>query len=238
MNEEIIMTTVTDKKPIEKLFKEIRSLSIFCLLFSWIFIAPNRWNVGIILTIFSVLSYLFARRNAFKVKRAYLYHLYVFLAIFPFTLLSVAASLWLLDKANISIPNYTSLILGFVVLTFLSAFWLFQSMFLKSKEANIESGRLNANSGKWDLNSPLQHSPKQRNTLQTSAGCLSPLVIALAFYLARNLEGGAEIFLRGSGVFFFGFILMIGYAVYQLSVVSVLLSWEKEIGKQINLSTF
>ena len=227
----------TNQGPVLKLFNGIRSLSFLCLLFSWIFIIPNRWNLGILLTIFSVLSYLFARRNAFRVKRAYLYHLYVFLAIFPFTMLSVAASLWLFDKANINIPNYTSLILGFVVLTFLSGFRLFQGMFLKSKEANIESGRLNVNPGEWDLDSPLQHSPTQRNALQTSAGCLSPLIIALAFYLARNLRGDTEIFLRGSGVFFFGFILMIGYAAYQLAIIPVLLGWEKEIGRQINLAS-
>jgi len=226
----------TNQGPVLKLFNGIRSLSFLCLLFSWIFIIPNRWNLGILLTIFSVLSYLFARRNAFKVERAYLYHLYVFFGIFPFTVLSIAASLWLFDKANIDIPNYPSIILSFVALTFLSAFRLFQGMFLKSKEANIESGRLNVNSSEWNLGSPLQHSPTQRRELQTSAGCLSPLIIALAFYLARNLRGDIEIFIRGSGVFFFGFILMIGYTAYQLAVVPALLKWEKEIGKQINLA--
>lgn len=217
------------------MFNDLRTLDVLCLVFSWIFIIPNRWFSGIILTIISIILYLFARKSALRVQRAYAFHLYVFLAIFPFTILSITSSLWLFDKANIAISNYTLLILGFVILAFFLAFQLFQSMFLQSKEKSIESGRL-VNSNKWDLTSSLQYSSKQKAATQIATGCLSPLVIGLAFYLGRNLHGDTEIFIRGIGVFFFGFVLLIGFAAYQLAIIPALLRWEKETGSKIDLS--
>lgn len=224
------------ERPAKNLFKGIRTLSLLCLFFSWIFIVPNRWNAGVALSIISILTFLLGRRGALELKRAYLYHLYVFLAIFPFTVLCVAASLWLFESAEVNVPHFHLSISSLVILSFGAAFWLFQSMFLKSREANIKSGRLDLNAHRWDLGAPLQHSNTQRNSFQPPVGCLSPLVIALAFYLARNLHGDSEIYLRASGVFFFGFLLMIGYAAYQLAVSAALLKWERQSGGPIELS--
>lgn len=224
------------ESPAKNPFKGIRTLGLLGLFFSWIFIVPNRWSTGVALSIIGVLTFLLVRRGALGLKRAYVYHLYVFLAIFPFTVLCVAASLWLFDSAEVGVPQFRLSIISLVIFSFGAAFWLFQSMFRKSREANSKSGRLDLNARKWDLGAPLQHSNTQRQRFRASVGCLSPFVIALAFYLTRNLQGDSEIYLRASGVFFFGFLLMIGYGAYQLAVSAALLKWEKELGGPIELS--
>ena len=218
--------------PIEKTFNGIRFIYFLCLTFSWIFIIPNPWKLGILLTLISVLTYVFSRKKANTEKRAYLYHLYVFLSFFPFSVLSVLASLRLFEKSIIDVQHYL-LITGTILLVFLFTFQLFQRMLTKSKRDIIKSGRLDIYSKTWNLCVPLRFLANQKKI--TSIGCISPLITALAFYFARNLTGDAEMLLRASMLFFFGFSLMLG-AAYQLSIVSVIMTWEKEIGAPINIS--
>ncbi|MBK9209388.1 MAG: hypothetical protein IPL71_14220 [Anaerolineales bacterium] len=192
-------------------------------------------KVEIGLSIVSVLLPIYCLVEIRRIKSAYFIHLLWFILLVPSTLLIFAISLrqliYITGLDGLYLYSLISfglaLTIGFLVIVVRSVMGKLRHAF----EENINSGRLNVKDGFWNLNKPLRLDSEKKEgrklRLISRISKLSPVVVAIGFFIARNVDGVEQLAL----ITFFCFLVgcsVLWTGAFELAISFQIREWERK----------
>jgi hypothetical protein len=241
----------SQSREVQKVFDQLLYGNIVFSLLCWfglltfLYEAKFRfWTTGTALTILGIVMFIYFSITKKSITIASQVYLIWFLLSLPNGLLLLDASYRLIVYSIRLEGSYLYLLLGFnfvlIIGSILIQISFIRDMVKSSENQNIKSGRLNIKEGLWDLTKPLYiDSGESENKTRSNfsrISKLSPIVIAMTFFVARTVEGKTQTLIVGIAYLFVGCLIFWGFSRH-LAVALQIREWEKTYGIKINLPT-
>jgi hypothetical protein len=200
------------------------------------------WNTGLVLGGVSVILLLLLLIFINSIRRAYQYHLilFVYYLIFIIGVFEASAKIVL---HNFGFQGGIVIILLGIISVMISFVLNFKIHFLRLDRAwkyNVQSACFQANSAEWDLSKEIKFdSPKgeeKEKRVFTRIGRFAPLAPGIGMLLSRNLADRALETVLSGLLYFIGVFVFLGIQ-RQLSLSLYLLKRERLLGQAIYLVT-